>query len=75
MHTEAIFGVVFKERVAPSRAVAFLVRRIRRRRHGAAPNGGTAGSVGNHHAIAKELRDEACIRRFTAAGARTGELE
>jgi hypothetical protein len=40
-----------------------------------APDGGAAGGVGDEHAVAEELGDEASIAGLGAAGAGAGELE
>ena len=74
-HAKAVLGVVFEQRVRPSGAAAFLVDRIRRGRSGAAPDGGAPSRVGDEHAIAEQLGDEARVGGFGAARAGAGELE
>ena len=74
-HTETELGVILEQRVLPSRAMALLIYRIRSRRRGAAPNGGTAGSVGDKHSVAKQLGSQLGVRSLAAAGAGAGELE
>ena len=74
--TETMFCVILEQGVCPSRTSAGIaVNGIRRCRSGAAPNGGTAGSVGNVHSFAEELCDQSCIRGFGTACARTGEFK
>ena len=48
---------------------------VGRGRQVAAVNRGAAGGVGDHHAVAEQLREHLDVRRFAAAGARAGELE
>ena len=55
--------------------MALGVRRVRHGRCAAAPDGGAARGVGDHHAVAEELRDELGVRRLAAAGAGAGELD
>lgn len=70
-----MLGVVLEEGVAPSRAVAVLIRAVRRGSAGAAPNGRAAGGVGDVHTVAEELSDETGIAGLGAACAGAGELE
>ena len=74
-HTEGKFGVIFKDRVRPSRTEAFVVRRVRNARHSRAPSLGTTRRIGNDHTRSKELRQKFHVRRFSTAGAGTIELE
>ena len=67
MHAKSVFGVVFKKGIGPSRTMASGILRVRHARCGTAPDGGAARSVGNHHAVTKELGYELGVRRFTAA--------
>ena len=46
-NAQAELGVVFKQGVGPGRSAALLVDGVRSRRCAAAPDGGTAGGVGN----------------------------
>ena len=74
-HTETEFGVVFEQAVGPCRTVAVFVGGPRRGGQIAAVNRGATGSIGNNHAIAKELGNELDVRCFAAATAGTGEFE
>src|SRR5690606_19787484 len=73
--TEAVFGVVLKERVAPGRAATVLAGRVGRGRQVAAVDRGTAGGVGHDEVVAEELREELDVGRLAAAGAGAGKLE
>ena len=75
MHAKSVFGVVFKKGIGPSRTMASGILRVRHARCGTAPDGGAARSVGNHHAVTKELGYELGVRRFTAAGAGAGKFK
>ncbi len=55
------------------RPSAFL--RPRRRRQVAAVNRGAAGGVGDHRAVAEQLRQHFDVRRLAAAGARAAEFK
>ena len=55
--------------------MAVLIGAVRGRRARAAPDGGATGGVGDIHAVAEQLGDEACIGRLGAACAGAGELE
>ena len=61
--------------VAPRRALALGVHRVGRRRRGTAPDGGAARRVGDGHALAEQLGDQAGVGGLGAAGAGAGELE
>ena len=74
-NAQAEFGVVFKQGVGPGRSAAILVDGVRSRRCAAAPDGGTAGGVGNAHAVAEQLSDQAGISSLHAACAGAGELQ
>ena len=67
--------VVLEQGVGPCGAVAVLIGAVRGRRARAAPDGGATGGVGDIHAVAEQLGDEACIGRLGAACAGAGELE
>ena len=75
VHAEAVFGVVFKERCRPGRAVTLGVLRVAAVRCAAAPDTGAAVSVGDHHAVAEELRNDFAVRCFGTACAGTREFE
>ena len=55
-HTQAKFGVVFKQGVRPSRAFAVVAFAIRRGGQVAAVNGGATRRVGYGQAVAEQLR-------------------
>ena len=74
-HAEAELGVVFEERVGPGRSAAFVVGAVGRGRQVAAVDGGAAGGVGDHRAVAEELGHQLDVGSFAAAGAGAGELE
>ncbi len=74
-HAQAEFGVVFEQRVGPGRAAAVLVGAVGRGGQVAAVDGGAAGGVGDHHAVAEQLGQQLDVGRFAAAGAGAGELE
>jgi len=74
-HAQAKLGVVFKQRVGPGRAAAFAVGGPGGGGQVAAIDGGTAGGIGNHHAVAKQLRYQADVRGLAAAAAGARELE
>ena len=75
MHTEAVFSGVFEQGVAPSGTEAVLIGAVGHGGSGAAPDGGTAGGVGDHHAFAEELGDELHVGGLAAAGAGAGEFQ
>lgn len=56
-------------------AEAFLVGAVGRRGSRSAVDRRATRRVGDHHAVAVELRDRLDVWRFAAAGARSGELE
>ncbi|KAF5039930.1 hypothetical protein DSECCO2_538750 [anaerobic digester metagenome] len=74
-HSEAVFGVIFKEAVCPGGAFTVLVFGVGHGGECAAPNGGTASGIGDNHAIAKELSEQLDIRGFTATGTSSGEFK
>ena len=74
-HAVAVLGVVLEQRVCPSGAATFLVDRVRRGRSRTTPDGGAPGRVGDEHAVAEQLGDEARVGGFGAARAGAGELE
>ena len=55
---QAEFGVVFEQRVGPRRSAALVVGAVGRGGQVAAVDGGAAGGVADHHAVAEELRDQ-----------------
>src|ERR1044072_7251922 len=63
------FGVVLKQGIRPGGTATVRVRGVGSRRQIAAVDRRTASSIGNHQAIAEELRQQLHIRRFAAAGA------
>ena len=73
-HAAAVFGGVFKQRVAPGRAKAVLVGAVRRGGRRSAPDGRAARGVGHDHAFAEHLGEHLDVRRFTATSAGAGEL-
>ena len=75
VHAVAEFGVVFKQGVFPSRALAFLVHCVRQRRSRAAPDGRTAGGVCHIHPVTEELGNQFGIWGFTTACTGAGELQ
>ena len=75
IHAVAVLGVVLKQRVCPSGAMAVLVDGVRRGRRGPAPNGRAARRVGDIHSVAEQLRDESRVGGLRAARARAGELQ
>ena len=72
---EAEFRGVFKERVAPRGASAFVVDAPRGGREVASVDGGAAGGVRYYRPVAEELREELEVRGFAAAGAGARELK
>ena len=72
---EAVLSVVLEQGVVPGRTVALGVDRIGRGGSRVAPDGGAAGGVGDEHAVAADLGDQASVGRLGAAGAGAGELE
>ena len=74
IHAETVFGVIFKQGEAPGRAMPLRVRRIGDGRRGRPPDGRATGGVGDHHAVAEELRHQFGVRSLAATGAGTGEL-
>ena len=72
---QAEFGIVFEERVGPGRSAAFGVGAVGRGGQVGAVDGGAAGGIGDHHAVAEELGDQLDVRGFAAAGAGAGELK
>ena len=72
---ESEFGRVFKERVAPRRASAFVVDAPRGGREVASVDGGAAGGVRDYRPVAEELREELEVRGLAAAGAGSRELK
>ena len=75
MHAEAIFRVVFEEGVRPSRSLSLAVLGIWHGRGACAVDGGAAGRIGDHHAVAEETGDHIDVRGLAAACAGTGEFE
>ena len=75
VNAQAELGVVLEQRVGPCRPEAFLVGAVGRRGSRSAVDRRATRRVGDHHAVAEELRDRLDVRRFAAAGARSGELE
>ena len=74
-HSQAKFSVVLKQRVRPGRAASEIILGPRRGGQVAAIDGGAARCVRDDCPVAKELRDEFDIRRFTASRAGTGEFK
>ena len=74
-HTETVLRVVLEQGIRPCRTAALLVLRVRDGRRTGTPNGGAARCIGDHHAVAEELRDELGIRCLAAACTRARELE
>ncbi len=74
-HAQAELGVIFEQRVGPGRAAAFVVGAVGRSGQVAAVDGGAAGGVGDHHAVAEQLGHQLDVRGLAAAGAGAGELE
>ena len=72
---EAEFRVVLEQRIAPRRAAAAFVRRVRRGRQVAAVDRGAARRVGDDRAVAEQLREHLDVRRLAAARARAAELK
>ena len=74
-HAEAKLGVVFEQRVRPGRAASLGIDCPRCGGQVSAVDRGAAGRIGDHRAVAEQLRDKLDIRGFTAAGTGTTELK
>ena len=75
-HTETELGVVLEQAVGPSHTLAAsAVLAVRSGRRRTTVDGGTTGSVGHDHSLTEELRDGLDVRRLTATGTSTAELE
>ena len=74
-HAEAELSAIFKQAVAPGRALSLGIFAVRHSRNCRAPNGGAAGGIGYQHAVAIELGDQLGIRSFAAASAGAGEFQ
>ncbi len=72
---QAELGVVLEQRVGPGRPAPLRVGRPRGRGEVAAVDGGTAGRVGDHRAVAEQLGEELEVGGLAAARARARELE
>ena len=72
---QAELGIVFKQRVRPGRSAAFGILGPGRGRQIAAVDRRAAGGVGDHRAVAEELRNQLQIRRFAASRAGAGEFK
>ena len=72
---QAELGVVLEQRVRPGRAAPLVVLRPWGDRRVAAIDRRAAGGVGHLHAVAKELAEQAQVRRFATACAGAGKLE
>ena len=68
-------GIVFKQRVRPRWAAAFGVLGPRRGRKISAVDGRAAGGIGNHGAVAEQLRHQLEVRSLAATGASAGEFK
>ena len=75
VHTQTVLSIVLKQGVCPSRTVAVCINGVRRGSSRAAPDGRTAGCVGDIHTIATNLSDQASIRGLGTACAGAGELK
>ena len=73
--SQAEFGVVLEQRIAPGGAAPVRVDRVGRRGQIAAVDRRAAGGVADHHAVAKQLRHQFHVGRFTASRTRPGILE
>ena len=69
------FRVVLEQRIGPGGSASVGIHRPRRRRQVAAINGGTACRVRHEEPVAKELTEQAQVRRFAAAGTGARVLE
>ena len=74
-HTQSKFRVIFKEGIGPCRTVAIVVGGIWHGWSAGTINGGAAGSIGNHHAVAKEAGNHMDIWSFAATCAGAGEFK
>ena len=72
---KAELGIVFEQRIRPSRPAPFPVLRPRGDRLAGPVDRRTAGGIGDLRAVAEQLRQEFQVRRLAAPGARAGELE
>lgn len=71
MDAESELSVVFEERAGPGGALAVLLTRNVGDESGVAtPDAGAAGSVGDDHLVALELRRQLGLRRLSAARTR-----
>ena len=61
VEAQAVLGVVFKQAVGPGGTTAVLGHGVGRGGGGVAPDGGTAGGVGDIHPLAADLGDETGI--------------
>ena len=75
VHAETVLRIVLEQGVRPRGSLSLRIRRVRHRGCARTPDGGAAGRVRDQHPIAKELCDELCIRRLTAARTRARELK
>ncbi len=75
VHTQTMLCIVLEQGVGPGGTTAFFVDAVGRGGSGAAPDGGTAGGVGNVHPIAEQLSHQTGIAGLGTAGAGTGELQ
>ena len=75
MHAQAVFCVIFKEGVGPCRSLAFGILCVRHGGGAGSVNGGAAGGIGNHHAVAEEAGHHIDVGCFAAACAGAGEFK
>ena len=74
-HTESVFAEVFEKRVGPCRSVSLFVGGVGGGGDGSGVDGGAAGGVGHHLAVAEELADEFHIGCLAAACTCAREFE
>ena len=74
-HAETELGCILEQGVVPGGTVTLCVGAVRRGRERSSVNGGTTGSVGDHHMVTEELGDGLDVRGLAAAGAGARELE
>ena len=75
VHAEAVLCVILEQGVCPCRTVALSIDGVRGGSSRAAPDRRTAGSVGDVHAVAADLSNQAGVRGLSAACAGAGELK